>query len=55
MGEGYHVSRAGRQRDEKQRNRYYREWRTHQLSDHLPMWVEIRTDYTDEYLTARRR
>ena len=55
MGEGYRVSRAGKNRDEKQRTRYYREWRTHQLSDHLPMWVEIRTDYTDEYLRARRR
>lgn len=55
MGDGYTVSRAGNTRTEAQRHRYYRDWRTHQLSDHLPMWLEIRTDYTDEYLAARRR
>ena len=55
MGEGYRTSRAGKERDEKQRHRYYREWRSHQISDHLPMWLEVRTDYTEEYLKARRR
>jgi endonuclease/exonuclease/phosphatase family metal-dependent hydrolase len=55
MGEGYRVSRAGNERDERQRHRYYREWRSHQISDHLPMWLEVRTDYSDEYLAARRR
>jgi len=28
----------------------YREWRTHQMSDHLPMWIELRIDFSDEYL-----
>lgn len=28
----------------------YRQWRTHQISDHLPMWVEIETDFGDAYL-----
>jgi hypothetical protein len=28
----------------------YKEWRTFQMSDHLPMWVELRTDFGDEYL-----
>lgn len=28
----------------------YKEWRTFQMSDHLPMWIELRTDFTDEYL-----
>jgi|GEM_PF-153436 len=28
----------------------YRSWRTYQMSDHLPMWLEIRTDFSDEYL-----
>ena len=28
----------------------YREWRTHQMSDHLPMWVELRIDFGDHYL-----
>ncbi|MFD2174938.1 hypothetical protein [Rhodobacter lacus] len=33
----------------------YRDWRTHQISDHLPMWVEIETDFADAYLQTLRR
>ncbi|MBI1308208.1 MAG: endonuclease [Bacteroidetes bacterium] len=25
-------------------------WRTYKMSDHLPMWIELRTDFGDEYL-----
>ncbi|SOC00336.1 endonuclease [Rhodobacter maris] len=32
----------------------YRDWRTHQISDHLPMWVEIETDFADAYLQSLR-
>ncbi|MET0242853.1 MAG: endonuclease/exonuclease/phosphatase family protein [Flavitalea sp.] len=33
---------------------YYKTyWRTHQMSDHLPMWVEIKIDHTDQYLSTR--
>jgi len=28
----------------------YRTWRTYKMSDHLPMWVELRTDFCDAYL-----
>lgn len=28
----------------------YASWRTHQMSDHLPMWVELHVDFTDDYL-----
>ena len=28
----------------------YRDWRTYQMSDHLPMWIELRTDFADEFL-----
>ncbi|MEM7795261.1 MAG: endonuclease, partial [Cyanobacteria bacterium P01_C01_bin.118] len=28
----------------------YSGWRTHQMSDHLPMWVELRVDFAHEYL-----
>jgi len=39
------------QRTEKGKTRYYKTyWRTHQMSDHLPMWVELKIDYSDEYL-----
>ena len=30
--------------------KYYQEWRTFQASDHLPLWVEIKIDFSDEYL-----
>ena len=28
----------------------YGTWRTYKMSDHLPMWVELRTDFSTEYL-----
>ena len=28
----------------------YKEWRTYQMSDHLPMWMEMRIDFGDDYL-----
>ena len=28
----------------------YKTWRTYKMSDHLPMWVELRSDFSDEYL-----
>jgi exonuclease III len=29
---------------------YYCDWRTFQMSDHLPLWVELKIDYSNEYL-----
>jgi endonuclease/exonuclease/phosphatase family metal-dependent hydrolase len=29
---------------------YYDKWRTFQMSDHLPLWVELEIDLSDEYL-----
>jgi hypothetical protein len=29
---------------------YYVEWRTFQMSDHLPLWVELKSDFSDSYL-----
>lgn len=34
--------------------KYYNEWRTFQMSDHLPLWVEIKIDFTDKYLDYLR-
>jgi len=31
----------------------YRDWRTYQMSDHLPMWVQLKIDFCDEYLERR--
>ncbi len=30
--------------------RRYRDWRTWQLSDHKPLWVQVQTDFSDTYL-----
>ena len=30
----------------------YDDWRTYQMSDHLPMWLELRIDFGDEFLRA---
>ena len=30
----------------------YSTWRTYQMSDHLPMWVELHVDFAQEYLDA---
>ena len=36
--------------DVKKTKLTYKEWRTYQMSDHLPMWIELRTDFGDDYL-----
>jgi endonuclease/exonuclease/phosphatase family metal-dependent hydrolase len=37
--------------DRNLREAYYLdEWRTFQLSDHLPLWVELDVDFTEDYL-----
>jgi len=28
----------------------YKRWNTEEMSDHLPIWVELETDYSDDYL-----
>ena len=29
----------------------YTEWRTYQMSDHLPLWVELKIDFAKKYLS----
>ena len=53
IGSRYLKSKKGKDRTERGKKRYYNMWRTHQMSDHLPMWVEIKTDFSDEYLTNK--
>lgn len=31
-------------------NTSFNDWRTYKMSDHLPMWIELRTDFGNEYL-----
>ncbi|MBO6895216.1 MAG: endonuclease [Roseibium sp.] len=30
----------------------YKTWRTYKMSDHLPLWVELTSDFSDEYIDA---
>jgi endonuclease/exonuclease/phosphatase family metal-dependent hydrolase len=32
--------------------RSYKTWRTYKMSDHLPMWVELTSDFSDAYIEA---
>jgi len=36
-------------------DKFYRQWRTFQVSDHLPLWVELQTDFADAYLASVMR
>ncbi len=47
------VNSKGKPRTEKQKMARYKDWRTYQMSDHKPLWVELRIDYSDEYLTRK--
>ena len=45
----------GKKRTESLKKRYNRtSWRRRQMSDHLPMWVEMLIDHGHEYLKARK-
>jgi len=49
MGEAYELTSKGKPRKDK--TAYYTTyWRTYQMSDHLPMWVELKIDYSDQFL-----
>lgn len=48
------LTEEGKYRDEKavglKESTRYTTWRTYKMSDHLPMWIELRSDFTEEYL-----
>jgi endonuclease/exonuclease/phosphatase family metal-dependent hydrolase len=37
------------------KEKLYREWRTFQMSDHLPLWLELKIDFASNYLAVRGR
>jgi endonuclease/exonuclease/phosphatase family metal-dependent hydrolase len=41
---------AGEEESDEELAKRYRKWRTWQMSDHRPLWIEIDTDYADHYL-----
>lgn len=49
----YRGRKKGEPRTPAEQRAYYRdEWRTWQMSDHLPMWVELKVDFTEDYLKS---
>ncbi len=49
--EQWKKDRNGDPTDDNGKKRYYsRNWRTFQMSDHLPLWVALKINFTDEYL-----
>ena len=43
----------GKPRTESGKTTYYKSfWRTFQMSDHLPMWIDLMIDFSDEYISG---
>jgi endonuclease/exonuclease/phosphatase family metal-dependent hydrolase len=39
--------------EQSKKEKYYRDtWRTFQMSDHYPLWVELKIDFSDDYLKS---
>jgi endonuclease/exonuclease/phosphatase family metal-dependent hydrolase len=48
-----HLPASKRALAEAERRAYYAaQWRTWQMSDHLPMWVQLKVDFTEDYLLS---
>ncbi len=53
MGPSYLTTSAGAARSEASKAQYYLTyWRTFQMSDHLPMWLDLKIDFSDEYIAG---
>ncbi len=37
----------------KDKNKFYNQWRTFQISDHFPLWIEVRTNFADAFLGSQ--
>lgn len=42
--------RAYKDKPAGKRSAYYSQWKTFQMSDHLPLWIELRIDFGESYL-----
>lgn len=51
------MSRSSKARFEAATNKkaFYKQWRTFQISDHFPLWLELHTDFADAYLASVMR
>ena len=48
----YHDHMPADKRDPDPRAYYADKWRSWQISDHLPMWVQLKVDFTEDYLAS---
>jgi hypothetical protein len=54
MGEANRKTSKGKARDAAGKRTYYRSyWRTYQMSDHLPLWIKLQTDFSQRYLETK--
>jgi endonuclease/exonuclease/phosphatase family metal-dependent hydrolase len=53
MGKAYTETKEGKERDKSARTRYYKDWRTYHMSDHLPLWIELQIDFGKQYLSKK--
>ncbi|MDQ8204761.1 endonuclease/exonuclease/phosphatase family protein [Pelagicoccus sp. SDUM812003] len=54
MGDSYHTNSRGQPRSDRSKRNYYKTyWRTHQMSDHLPLWVELDIDFSKRFLRRK--
>jgi len=51
IGSALHTTSSGKPR--KKPMTYFKAWRTFQMSDHLPMWIELKVNFADEYLSRK--
>jgi endonuclease/exonuclease/phosphatase family metal-dependent hydrolase len=52
MGPTYDTTEDGKPRQNK--SAYYKTyWRTYQMSDHLPKWIELKIDFSEAFLTKK--
>ncbi|MGH2552161.1 MAG: endonuclease/exonuclease/phosphatase family protein [Chitinophagaceae bacterium] len=52
MGPAYDTTEDGKPR--KNKSAYYKTyWRTYQMSDHLPKWIELKIDFTEAFLNRK--
>ena len=54
MGDAYFTTSKGKDRSRAKKSQYFKTyWRTHQMSDHLPMWIQLKIDFGREYLNDK--
>jgi hypothetical protein len=39
-------------KNNKNKEAFYKKWRTFQISDHCPLWVELRIDFSDPFIAV---